>query len=172
MPAAKRSVEEIVQYVLSREALLNPRMRGLLAILAGGTAAVALLVLAEFYKVPSPISLELLGIPGAPYRALVALSVLVEGLFVAHRLLRHEEPPYPALAQGAAATLAALGAILIGLGLVVLLAWTYGLEGHFEGLWQVTHAYYLLLLVGSSFVLASLPVVGPSLIRPLIDAAD
>ena len=83
-----------------------------------------------------------------------------------------DDTPYPTLAQAAAATLAAVGAILIGLGVVVLLAWTYGLEGHFEGLWQVTQAYYLLLLVGSSFVLSALPVVGPSLIRPLINAAD
>lgn len=172
MPAGKRSVEEIVHYVLSREALLNPRMRGMIAILTGGTFAVALLVLAEFYKVPPPISFEPLGVSGTPYRALIAISVLFEGLFVAHRLMRHEEPPYPTLAQAAAATLAAVGAILIGLGVVVLLAWTYGLEGHFEGLWQVTQAYYLLLLVGSSFVLSALPVVGPSLIRPLINAAD
>lgn len=142
------------------------------AILAGGTFAVALLVVAEFYKLPSPISLEPLGISGPPYRALIVISVLLEGLLAVHRLMRHDEPPYPTLAQAAAATLAAVGAILIGLGTVVLFAWSYGLEGHFEGLWQVKEAYYLLFLVGSSFVLAALPVVGPSLIRPLIDAAD
>lgn len=170
MPAAKRSVDEIVQYVLSREALLNPRMRGMVTVLAGGAFAVALLVLADFYKLPSPVSLEPLGVAGAPYRALLAITVAVEGLLVADRLVRHEEPPYLALAQAAAVTLAAVGTILVGLGAVVLLAWNAGLEGHFEGLWQVTEAYYLLLLVGSSLVLAALAAIGPSLMWPLVHA--
>jgi hypothetical protein len=170
MAPARRSVDEIVQSVLGRGALLNPRMRGMLAVLVGGAFAVALLVVADFYKVPSPISLEPLGVAGAPYRALLALAVAVEGLLVADRLMKHEEPPYTTLAQAAAVTLAAVGAILLGVGAVVFLLWTSGLQGHFEGMWQVTESYYLLLLVGSSLVLAGLAAIGPSLIRPLVRA--
>lgn len=172
MGDTRRSIEEIVQAVLSREALYSPRMRGVLAVLGGGAFAIALLVVADFHKILAPFSLEPVGIPGAPYRALMAITIGMEGLLVAQRLNRHIEPSYPTLVQAAAVTLSAVGAILLGVGAVVYLAWTSGLSGHFEGVWQVTEAYYLLLLTGSSLVLAGLAAIGPGLIGALVSTPD
>lgn len=167
-----RTLDEIIANVLSREALLNPRMRGMWAVLLGGVSALALLLVAAFFELAPPVSLDFLSPAGPPYLVLLAVALGLEGLLVVDRLIRHEEPPYPALTQAAAVTIAAVGVILVGVGAVLFIVWTAALSGYVPDWTFFAPAYYALLLVGSALLLAALPPFGASLIRPLVETPD
>lgn len=168
MAERARSLEEIIARVISREALLNPKMRGMWAVMLGGALVLSLLLLVDFFQVASPISLDFLAPAGPPYRVLLIVALALEGLLAVGRLARHEEPPYPALTQAAGITVGAVGAIFIGLGLLIFLLWVTLFSVYNPTLLWIPMLYYALLLIGSATLLAALPPLGASLIRPLV----
>jgi hypothetical protein len=163
-----KSVEEIVAKLISREALMHPRLRGLWAIQGTGALVLSLILLTDFFAFPLPFSLDFLGAAGRPLRVLLVIAFALEGLLVTHRFARHKEPPYGELAQSAGLALAAGGAILAGIGVVVYLAWTGLFASYYPAVLWVEPFYYILMLIGPSILLAALPALAGSLIRPLV----
>ncbi len=168
MATTTRSVEEIVARLISRDAMMHPRLRGLWAIQGGGALFLSLIVLSDFFAWPLPLSLDFLSTVGRPLRVLLVIAFALEGVLVAHRFARHLEPPYGQLAQSAALALAAAGAVLTGIGVVVHLAWSGLFAGYYPGATWVVPSYYILMLVGPCALLAALPGLAGSLIQPLV----
>ena len=168
MATATRSVEDILARVISREIIMNPRLRGMWAVLAGGALAVTGLLFLDFFQVPLPFSLDFLAAAGRPLRVLAVLSLVSEGILVADRLAKHDEPPYPALAQAAAIAVAAVGVLAIGVGAVIFLFWNGVLARYLPDWSFLVSLYYGLLLGGAATLLSALPAVGACLIRPLV----
>jgi hypothetical protein len=168
MATQTRSMEEILARVISREIMMSPRLRGMWAVLLGGAASATLLLFLDFFEVPLPFSLDFLAAAGHPLRVLAVIALAVEGVLAADRLSRHDEPPYPALAQAAAISVGAIGVISIGLGAVIFLFWNGVLIRYVPDWNFLVTAYYALLLAGGAWLLAALPAVAACLIRPMV----
>jgi hypothetical protein len=168
MAAPTRSVEEILARVISREIMMNPRLRGMWAVLVGGAVAMTGLLFLDFFQVPLPFTLDFLAAAGPPLRVLAVIALVVEGALVAERLGKHDEPPYPGLAQAAAISVAAIGVLAMGIGAVVFLFWNGVLLRYFPDWSILVTLYYGLLLAGAAMLLSALPAVGACLIRPLV----
>ena len=172
MVTATRSVEEILALVLRRESVMHPRLRGLWAIQGVGALLMALILAAAYFDLPLPLSFDFLAPVGSPLRVLLFVTLIVEGGVAAYVFSRHREPPYAILAQGAALTLASAGALTAGAGLVVYLAWTGLFVRYYPDALWVTSLYPALLLSGAAGVLAALPALAASALKPWVESHD
>jgi hypothetical protein len=163
-----RTMDEIVARLISREALMHPRLRGMWAIQGLGALVLSLILLADFYAWPLPFSVDFLSALGPPLRVLLVLALLAEGVAVAQRFARHREPPYSEFVQSGALALAAAGIVVAGIGLLVYFSWTGLFAHYYAGASWVEPLYYGMMLVGPGALLAALPPLAGSLIRPFV----
>lgn len=168
MAAPTGSVEAIRARVISREAMMHPTLRGLWLIQGLGALLVALLLLFDYFQVALPVSFEFLAVAGPPLRVLAAITLGIEGGFVAQRFAKHKEPPYPQFAQSSALGLSSAGAIMMGAGLVMSLVWASLFSGYYPQASVVGSLGPALVLSGAAAMLAGLPTLATSVIRPLI----
>jgi hypothetical protein len=165
---ATRSVDEIIARVVLRRSMMHPSLRGLWLAQGVGAVCLALLLLVDYFEVPLPLSFDFLSPAGPPLRVLLLVPLGAVAAAAAYLVRRHEEPPYPQLAQSAALGLASVGALAAAAGVVVYLLWRALVSVHFPGAAWVEDLYPVLLLGGAGALMGALPALAASAIRPFV----
>jgi len=158
-------MEDIVASVVRQEHAEAPRLGTMRGLLAGAAAAFGFLLLADTYLPEYAAYASLLEPLGPPLRVLLVFGVAAEGFATAALLYRHEEAPYPVLAQGMATTLAAAGVILLAAGTLLTVLYGLLIGKYWPDLILIAQVGLVVLLVGAGVFLAALAPAACSILR-------
>jgi Co/Zn/Cd efflux system component len=163
--APTRTIEDIVASVVREERAEVAHLGTMRALLGGCAAAFTLLLVAGTYFPEISSYLTPLEALGPPLRVLLVLGVAAEGFAAAVLLHRHEESTYPLLVQASATAVASAGAILLGVGALLAVLYTFLLGQYWPDWILLAQIGLVVLLAGAGVFLAALAPAACSILR-------